>query len=234
MYSIPSKNYLSTDRIDFGFVLLPDLAQVNELLAFRDGVREKLLSLRSSANVPVTLPHISVGHYALLAAEIPTLKMLLDKVVVEFSEIIEEMRAHLHVSKYNISLECVNLRDRTNPQIVKMYKCLRKTFLEDVITKQPTIRAYHHKLIFKDQPMELELIDNFYQNWNTPELNKIRPHLTLIYSHAGKELVSSAIDEITVPASLKTIKFSYLGVVAIDLNGNPLSDGLIHIAALMQ
>lgn len=243
MYKIDSHAYSPLDRIDFSFILLPNLEHHNLLILLRNALSQHLEQIEASSqpelnsqdsfhNIPVTLPHVSIGHYALLAEELNTLKNILENRSQEFSKFSEEMRTTLHISHYNVSIEAVNIRERTNKNIIKLYKTLRADFLNLIMTKQPTLRAYYHKIIYQDNPAELELINKFYQNWNTPEENRIRPHFTLIYNHKGKDLIESNLHTIPVPKELNFISFDHLGIVSIDSKGNPLKNGLICVTPL--
>ncbi len=242
IYAPSGKSYCPTDRIDIGFVLLPDPLQVSSLLSYRDMVLERLSgispkkeeSTRKPINVPVEMPHISLGHYALLAEELPMLREIINKVAFEFSALTEPMSEVLHATEYNLSFECKNLREAVNPVIVDLYLNLRDKFFNEIVTKQPTIRGLHLKYVCKDKPTEFELLEKYYQNWNTPEYNRICPHFTLVYSHVGRENIISTLSKIKTPPSLSEIRLTHLGLIAIDLNGNPLPDGLIHAVPLKQ
>lgn len=222
---------MNNDHIDFAFVLLPSPEQTQQLLALRDSLIKKIQILNSntSYHIPVTLPHLSIGHYAIQPDEVSALKDLLSHIALQYAFIKEEMESHLHVSDYNISLETLNTRAQTNPKIIDLYKTLRSEYFRKIKTKQPTRRACVHFDKFKNQPEELELLELYYQNWNLPEGGRMRPHFTLLYNHSGKEAVSNCLVDIPVPQSLRNVDLTHLGIVSIDLMGNTLPNGLIHV-----
>lgn len=99
----------------------------------------------------------------------------------QISHIQETMKTSLSVLENHIFYDVENCFERVNPEIVKVYLRLRAQYFEHIQTKFPIAQALMFK---KEQPKKTEetnLINQYYQNWGTPEGNRIRPHFTLLY-----------------------------------------------------
>ncbi|MBY0281374.1 MAG: hypothetical protein K2W94_04365 [Alphaproteobacteria bacterium] len=226
-----------TERIDFGFVLLADPLQEKALEILCNTILEKMpcYDCEEEQSVRVRKLHLSVGHYAILRAEVEELKTITQEIAKQFSALDVPMKENISISKHHITLECLGLHEHTNPKIVEMYKRLRSLYLQRIITKQPTTQAYYQKFLHKDNNSELALIETCYQNWGTPEDNRIRPHFTLVYNYAGeKNKVEEALKDIATPHNLRSLRLTRLGVAALDLFGNPLQDGLFYEVPLIK
>ncbi len=79
---------------------------------------------------------------------------------------------------------------------------------------------------------ELELFDQYFQNWGTPEGHRIRPHFTMLYNYTKSKAdleAAFATDEhlSTLLANLRQITFTRLAIVQIDFWGNPIKGSII-------
>lgn len=224
-------NLQPMERIEFGFVLLPDESTLRVVQGLANTVSIAVKGLTSLplnpdwgnySNEVVRVPHVSVGQYGYLGKEYSTLKEIVTQVAGNFSPLEEPLSEALYATDENIFLDFRNINGKTNPKIIDLYRDLRHEFMTKMATKFPIAQALKARLENKDKPEELSLIDEHFQNWGTPEEDRIRPHFTLVYNYSAMASnVSDAIKDISVPPSLKTITFNSLGIAQIDTWGNP-------------
>jgi hypothetical protein len=219
------------ERIEFGFVLLPDESTRQAIQELANASLESIKDLPGQhvdpnwgdyVNKVVTLPHVSLGQYGLLAIECPTLFEIVREIAEEFSPFKESMAEVLFATSENIFFDFQNIKGDTNPKIVGLYKMLREEYMSSLTTKFHIAQALLERLTHRLNLEELSLLDTCYQNWGTPEGNRIRPHFTLVYNYTPSlSEASAAVKKISIPDSLKTIVFNRLGIVQIDVWGNP-------------
>lgn len=234
-------NLQPTDRIEFGFVLLPDKSQMTQLIKLRDQIATHFAKAPLNPanpihgtyiNKPTTLPHVSVGQYGLLAMEIQKLIDITKEVAARTPILKESMAPALSITVENIFFDTANTREETNPIIVDLYRKLREKYMERIYFKLMITQALIAKLENKNNLEELTLIKKYYQNWGIPEGNRIRPHFTMIYNYTiSKEQLETAFAaDVALKdmlQKLRTITFTRLAIVQIDFWGNPLENGII-------
>lgn len=228
--------------IEFGFVLLADEQQTAEVKALADSAFQKILVLPQLSNdatsfskhsSSVTHPHVSIGQYALKKSELPKLKEIIKKVAVNLKTITESMASTLTVTKENIFFDVSNQKVAVNPVIKKLYLNLRSAYMRKIKSKQFIRQALQAEKDNQDKPEELTLLKNCYQNWGTPEKNRINLHFTLVYNYKGnKSEVEDKVKLIEIPKTLKQIKFTRLAILAIDYWGNPLPNDILYSVPL--
>ncbi|MDP2058359.1 MAG: hypothetical protein Q8J97_01370, partial [Flavobacteriaceae bacterium] len=242
---VPSFRFKPTDRVEFGFVLLPDPSKLNDLTNLAEETLSNLSEvpslkekeediIRDGYNLVLTrLPHVSIGQYAALGIELDALKSIVDEVSDAIPVITEPMKADLSVTNENIFFDVENINASTNPVIVGLYKKFRDLYMTRIRSKQPIRQAYLQMVNNKNNPEELAFIQKHYQNWGTPEGDRIRPHFTLVYNYSGnKDDTQARLSMSKIPESLNVVRFTHIGLVAIDFWGNPLPEGLIYVVPL--
>lgn len=222
-------------NVEFAFVLLPDEGVSKEIKELAGEtlscVRERIPAGERSNEV--TIPHLSLGQYAILSSDWENLKIIPGVLAQQYSSFYEEMKRCLSIVENNIFFETANLKENTNPTIIQLYKDLREQFFKYIITKHATRQARLQLERHADNPQEVKLIEECYQNWGTPEGNRIRPHFTLVYRYEGSQAnVEDALEIIRIPNSLQRIDFTHLGIMEIDFWGNPVPGGYVYKAPL--
>lgn len=220
-----------TERIEFAFVLLPDQSVLEDIQKLAHTVAGALATLEKRPSNPVwesyydkvvDLPHVSIGQYGFLGREYASLADIISQTAQKFKPFTEPVLRELSVTEENIFLDFQGTRESTNPIIKDMYIELRTQFMDKMATKFPITQALLERLDNKDNSEELRLIDECYQNWGTPEKNRIRPHFTLFYNYAAsKEAAKKALVNIPLPSALENITLTRIGIVQIDTWGNP-------------
>jgi len=203
------------DRIEFGFVLLPkdDIGCI--VKKAKNSINPQTAS---GANTPAALPHVSLGQYGVLRAERDKLKVILERVAKNFKVYLAPMADHLSVTAENIFFDFAKVGKDTDPKLVKLYKAFREQYFKDLKAPFPIAQALYEKAI--GDKGEGALIDQYYQNWGTPEGDRIRPHFTMIYSYnQSKQECEAALQKAKINLP-KTIKFNRLAIVEIDRVGN--------------
>ncbi len=125
-----SADYRDTDRIEFGFVLLPDESQLDQLRKMRDQIMTHFGDVPSESshptygdyiNKPVTIPHVSIGQYGLLESELPKLIKIVEEVALVTQKLTEPMARELSFTDENVFFDCAHIRKHTNPIITETY-----------------------------------------------------------------------------------------------------------------
>lgn len=219
------------ERVEFAFVLLPEPSTLKEIHNVAQEIAKTLAPLSQQSqnliwgedcNKVVRMPHVSVGQYGLLGLELPTLSHLVSEVAQQFTPVTEEILPKPSVTKENIFMDFLNIREKTNQTIIDLYIKLRERYMAEIQTRFPITQALLERFSNKEDHKELKLLDQGYQNWGTPEDNRIRPHFTLFYNHTASEMdCKKALENFTFPNTLSNITFTKLGIMQIDLWGNP-------------
>lgn len=221
-----------TKRIEFAFALLPHQDQmdtIQKLAATAQSVveaepkQQDILSImRHYQRQIVRIPHVSIGQYAMLGLDLEQAQSIIDRASKKFMPITLEMNRRLVATGENVFFDAAAIRAHTNPHIIELYRHLREDYFQSIATRAPIDQALLEKSLNKDDPKEVDLIEKFFQNWGTPEDNRIRPHFTLIYNHcADQKRLDESLQSVDVPSNLGVLHFSRLGLLAIDFWGNP-------------
>lgn len=227
------------DRVEFGFCLLADEKTSEEIQILANIIPKSLENLDKRTkpttwgdyfNQVVRIPHVSIGQYGCLGIELPKLKQIVDETAKKFKPLTEMMLQKLSVTDENIFLDFNNIKENTTPQIKEMYNSLREQYMK-LPTKFPIAQALVERYQNLDNNEEIELIDKYYQNWGTPEKNRIRPHFTLFYNYdTCEEAIRKTLSKVEISSSLNTVSFSTLAIMRIDIWGNPTQ--ILHEAKL--
>lgn len=246
MFSITDRSFEPYERIEFGFVLLPDDDVLKEIEHVSETIICLLHPLPWRSNFPtfwgtyinrrVVIPHISIGQYGVLGCEIECLKEIVHRACKQIGLIQEAMKSGLSVLENHIFYDVENCFECVNSEIVKVYLLLRAQYFENIQTKFPIAQAL---MVKKEQQNknEINLIRQFYQNWGIPEGNRIRPHFTLLYHppYNGDEIKNILENNHILKLKLKKINpilLTRIGIVQIDSFGNPVNDGLLCVCPL--
>jgi len=112
---------------------------------------------------------------------------------------------------------------------VDLYKRFRKYYLDKVHTKFRTRLAESEFIENQNRPEEQRHIRTYFQNWGTPEGNRMRPHLTLVYNYLIEDKKTNEILlNFAIPYELQRIILPYIGIIEVDQHGNPVSDGMMY------
>lgn len=230
------------DRVEFAFVLLPSNTELNHLLSLAQTVHYVVQDAVLRNDIPhewgsylnsaLRMPHLSIGQYGILGNELDVLKKSVRDVSLVTPVITQSMKETLTILDDYIFFDSTECFENVNDYIRATYLALRERYFERVRTQFPITQALLAKQRFANDPLECELIERYFQNWGTPEENRMRPHFTLLYHPPyGKESMHKILDEnnsIKMQlASLSTITLTHLGVVQIDPFGNPVANGLL-------
>lgn len=225
------------DRIEFGFVFLCHSDQMHALKNFSTLIHDELRSLRikgdipkiwgSYVNKPLMYPHLSVGQYGMLSVEIPVLMEMVEDIASHTSVTNLDMKESLSVLEDYIFFDAKNCFKDVDNRIKDTYIKLRSHFFSLIKTRFPITQAYLSKIQYQDNNDELELINRHFQNWMIPENNRMRPHFTMYYHPRFmisdiKKKLSGNLEINNYLKKLKTISLTHLGVIKIDIFGNPV------------
>lgn len=237
------------DRVEFAFVLLPSNTELKHLLSLAQTVHYVLqdADLRkdipdewgSYQNLALRLPHLSIGQYGILGKELDILKNIVHDVSINTPIITQAMSETLSILDDHIFFDSKECFEKVNVHICTAYQALRERYFEQIQTRFPITQALLAKQRCASNPLECDLIERCFQNWGTPEENRMRPHFTMHYHPPYvKESMHHFLDEnqsIKMQlASLSTITLAHLGVVQIDAFGNPVANGLLCSYPLMN
>jgi hypothetical protein len=147
------------------------------------------------------------------------------------------MEPDLSILENHIFFDLVNCFEHVNPEINRAYLILREQYFEKIQTKFPIAQALMFKKEHQHKKEEINLINQYYQNWGIPEGDRIRPHFTLLYHppyHHDKMKNTLENDPVLKQklTSINEILFTRIGVVQIDPFGNPIKDGLLCVYPL--
>lgn len=242
MFSIAARSFEPYERIEFGFVLLPDDDVLQEIEHVSETIIYLLHPLTWRSNLPtfwgtyinrrIVIPHISIGQYGVLGCEIECLKEIVHRACRQIGQIQEAMKTGLSVLENHIFYDVENCFECVNPEIVKIYLLLRAQYFEYIQTKFPIAQALMFKKKQQNKTEENNLINQYYQNWGIPEGNRIRPHFTLLYHppYYGHEMRHKIENNHVLKRKLNklsSISLTRIGIVQIDPFGNPVNDGLL-------
>ena len=230
------------DRVEFAFVLLPSNAEREHLLSLAQTVHYVLQDANLRNDIPcewgsyhnsvLRIPHLSIGQYGMLGSELTILKNIARDVSTITPVITQSMSDTLSILDDYIFFDSRECFEKVNVHICKAYQALRERYFEQIRTQFPIAQALLAKQRFANDPFECERIERYFQNWGTPEENRMRPHFTLHYHPPYvKESMHAILDKnnsIKMQlASLSTIILTHLGIVQIDPFGNPVANGLL-------
>ncbi len=247
MFSATTRSFEPLERIEFGFVLLPEDDVLQELKYLSERITSLLDSLEWRSNLPalwgtyinksVIIPHISIGQYGVLGCEIESLKEIAQGACEQISQIKGAMKDELSVLENHIFFDLKNCFERVNPEIVRIYSILRTRYFEQIRTNFPIAQALMLKKEQQNKKEEVNLINQFYQNWGIPEGNRIRPHFTLLYHppYNGDETRNILENDCILVHKIKKLNSTLLtriGIMQIDPFGNPVEDGLLCVYPL--
>lgn len=155
--------------------------------------------------------------------EFEALKAIVDTIASDYSVVEEPMNPHLTVTAENIFWDASGVREHTNPLLKEMYIRFRTHYFASIRTKHPITQALYEKYLNVGDAHEMEFLEKYYQNWGTPEDNRIRPHYTLVYNYGpSRDVVETLIKAINV-SHLEdgTVTFNKMALVEIDFWGRP-------------
>jgi len=247
MFSVTKRLFEPIERIEFGFILLPDDDILQEIKQISETITSLLHPLAWRSNLPpfwgtyinknVVIPHVSIGQYGVLECEVESLKSIVQGACEQISQIREVMEPDLSILENHIFFDLVNCFEHVNPEINRAYLILREQYFEKIQTKFPIAQALMFKKEHQHKKEEINLINQYYQNWGIPEGDRIRPHFTLLYHppyHHDKMKNTLENDPVLKQklTSINEILFTRIGVVQIDPFGNPIKDGLLCVYPL--
>ncbi len=208
------------ERIEFGFVLLPkhDLSPLVKVVKAKIAKHDK----SSGRNTPALMPHISLGQYGVLRAELPELVNILKEVAKNFKTYRAPMAGKLAVTAENIFFDFKHIKADTDPKLIDLYRAFRCAYMNQIKSRFPIAQALFERI--NGDEIDVELIDKYYQNWGTPEEHRIRPHITVIYDYSQpQEEVEAMLNKASMLKHLPNdLEFDRIALVTIDPVGNGL------------
>jgi hypothetical protein len=247
MFLLTKRSFEPIERIEFGFVLLPDDDVLQEIKQMSEIINSLLHPLVWRGNLSpfwgtyvnrhVVIPHISIGQYGVLGCEVERLKSIVQGACAQISQIREAMELDLSILENHIFFDLVNCFEHVNPEISRAYLILREQYFENIQTRFPIAQALMFKKEHQHKEEEINLINQYYQNWGMPEGDRIRPHFTLLYHppYHHDEMKNTLENDPVLKKKLTSINeilFTRIGVVQIDPFGNPIKDGLLCVYPL--
>lgn len=247
MFLITKRSFEPIERIEFGFVLLPDDNVLQEIKQISEKITFLLQPLDWRSDLPkfwgtyinknVVIPHISIGQYGVLGCEVESLKSIVQGACEQISQIQEAMKSDFSILENHIFFDLNNCFERVNPEISKAYLILRAQYFENIQTSFPIAQALMFKKEHQHKEEEINLINQYYQNWGMPEGDRIRPHFTLLYHppYHHDEMKNALENDHVLKQKLTSINeilFTRIGVVQIDPFGNPIKGGLLCVYPL--
>ncbi|MDP3371923.1 MAG: hypothetical protein Q8S21_03420 [Candidatus Paracaedibacteraceae bacterium] len=224
-------------RIEFAFVLLPDNQTLNKLHILAQKIDSLLQSLSVRTDIPhkwglycnqkLKLPHLSIGQYGILGTDIDILDELVKDISARTPIIKQKMNTHLTMIDGYIFFDSADVFEHVNENIRDAYIGLRECYMKRIHTKFPITQMTFAKKKFCNDKNELALIDQHFQNWGTPEYNRMRPHFTMHYHppfqiEEMQAALNSSDDIKNQIKELSNIDLIRIGVVPIDTFGNPM------------
>jgi hypothetical protein len=230
------------ERIEFGFVFLPEDYVIKQIKNISETVNFLLEKLPLRQDIPkywgdyknkiAVLPHLTIGQYGLLGCDLDILKNIVKNVSKKTSIINQKMEKKLSVLDDYIFFDSAELYENVHTAIKNTYLELRQLYLSEIHTKYPISQVLFAKKQFFDNDQELNLIANNFQNWGTPENDRMRPHFTVLY-HPPYE-IEKMIDILNANKdlgdqikNLSNVKLTRLAALQIDAFGNPIEDKLL-------
>jgi hypothetical protein len=129
MFSITKRSFEPIERIEFGFVLLPDDDVLQEIKQMSEIITSLLQPLVWRSNLPpfwgtyvnrnVLIPHISIGQYGVLGCEVESLKSIVQGACEQICQIRDAMKSDLSILENHIFFDLNNCFERVNPEISK-------------------------------------------------------------------------------------------------------------------
>lgn len=246
-----SKNNLlfePLERIEFGFVFLPDdavLKQLHDLSAhifcLLQDIEKRAIPTEwgTYVNQSVRLPHLSIGHYGILGCELPILINIVSEVALKTPVVTQIMQSELSVLDDYIFFDVVETFLNVNPCIRETYIKLRTLYMEKIHTKFQKAHVLFSKKQLANDLKELALINDCFQNWGTPEDDRMRPHFTMHYHppfvvEKMKQVLRLDSELRKKIDSLSEIKLTRIGIVHLDAYGNPVEKGLLYACPLVD
>lgn len=235
------------ERVEFAFVLLPDDTTLRKLLTLSQTIYALLqdLPLRRDIphhwgnylNKPLILPHLSIGQYGLLGDDIDQLHEIIKNVATSTTIIYQKMNNKLSIIDGYIFFDAQNVFSTVDIHIKNMYINLRKLYMRHIQTKFPIAQMVFTKKTIANNEQELTLIDKHFQNWGTPEYDRMRPHVTLHYHPPFQQedmtkILKFNVDITKQIETLSTIAFTRLAAIRIDTFGNPIEDKALCLHSL--
>ncbi|MBA4249612.1 MAG: hypothetical protein C0432_02445 [Candidatus Puniceispirillum sp.] len=223
------------ERFEFAFIFIPSnahLALLNKLATLIDYEIENLKQLHTPTineyyhNHVVNFPHLSVGQYGLMGIEIDPLIHIVEQVSNNIPAFQLEMLPELSFLDNYVFFDAQDCYKNVDPIFKNTFLRFRDQFFKNIQTKFPIKQAYLHKQKNSDSILELDLIDQFYQNWMIPEHNRMRPHFTLQYFPVfNKNLIELKLGHNpkiqNLLKKLQNIFIDKIGFIEIDTFGNP-------------
>lgn len=235
------------ERIEFGFVFLPDDNTLERLYEMSQhiyhilqGVETRVTPIEwgSYVNHALRIPHLSVGHYGVLGCEVSILEEIVHEVANKIPIIPLKMQPTLSILEDYVFFDSVECFSKVNHHIREAYIVLRAHYMERIHTKFQKAQVLFAKKYFANNLKELMLIEQHFQNWGTPEEDRMRPHFTMHYHppfvlKKMEQVLGENVELTKQLASLATIKLTRLGAVQVDTFGNPVKNGLFCSYPLM-
>lgn len=226
------------ERFEFAFIFIPKQDQIELLFELANLIHSEIKKLKPIPisddrslyqNQLVKFPHISVGQYGIMGCEIRDLYEIVKKVAHNTSILHIYMCEFLSVLDNYIFFDALNCYENVDNIFKDTFLHLRESLFNEIHTKFPIKQAYLTKKKNINNPIELKLIDQFYQNWMIPENNRMRPHFTMQYfpPYDKIEIEESLQHNEKIQKYLKKlnkISLDKIGVIEIDIFGNPLKN----------
>lgn len=163
MFSITKRSFEPIERIEFGFVLLPDDDVLQEIDQISQTITSLLQPLKWRSHLPpfwgtyinrnVVIPHVSIGQYGVLGCEIECLKSIIHGACEQISQIREAMKCDLSILETHIFFDLDNCFEHVNPEISRAYLILRAQYFENIQKRFPIAQA----LMFKKENAEFKV-----------------------------------------------------------------------------
>jgi hypothetical protein len=190
-------------------------------------------------NQAVRIPHMSVGQYGFLHHEFKNLCTIVSAIAGQTKPITETMARELSIIPGYIFFDTEQSGKNVNPKIKDIYIKLRERFINEIVTKFIVSGVLFSKKMFVDNPAEMNLIEQHFQNWGIPEGDRMRPHFTMNYlpSYENETMLDALRSNQKLAnqiEALSTITLTRLAIVHIDTFGNPLQDGLLFMCQLQK
>ena len=240
--TVTNRIFNPLDRIEFGFVFLPEDSVIKQIKDISETVNFLLEKLPLKDEIPeywgdyknktAVLPHLTIGQYGLLGCDLNILKNIVKNISDKTPIINQGMENKLSVLDDYIFFDSKELYERINTAIKGTYLKLRESYMSEIQTKFPVSQIIFAKKQFLDNDQELNLLEKNFQNWGTPENDRMRPHFTVHYHPPYEkermiEILDTNKDLGDQLKKLSNVKLTRLGVVQIDTFGNPIEAKLL-------
>lgn len=235
------------ERIEFAFVLLPSDSVLEQLASMAAIVHELLQKATVRDTLPrewgtyrnqaLRFPHLSIGQYGALADDLEALKAITHEVSLLTPALTQTMQETLSVLDDYIFFDATDCFANVKPALRDAYIHLRKRYFDRIPTRFPIKQALYAQKRFTHQTDELNLLTRYFQNWMTPEEDRMRPHFTMHYhppfvKESMVRILTASKDLERHLKALSTIDLTRLGIFQIDTFGNPLEKGLLCVYPL--